>query len=694
MDAGEGYGHADAPWVPVPGMSLAEQAKMFGSIAISSPSAVIVSGLHAEIIWVNPVAESMFGWSRAELLGRPFTVLLPPETREQILEIRSRILSGDQTAPFLAKGMRRDGEVFDVSATPGVRRDQEGRPLGTNMILRDVTEELRMQAELAEALARSRARFDQSAKPQALLDIEGRFVEVNDAGCELLGWSRDEVLGRDATEIIHPSDPELVRDRLDRLRRGELRAATYETSGLRRDGSRVPLEIDITAVRDHDGRAYEFAAAARDLTELREAQRRLTSQEAFFRGINRESFDITMVADDRGRLVYVTPSAAQILGDEPPELITVLGERIVHPDDLARVAVQRQRLRVVPGARERLQARFRTVDGDWRWFDVTVTNCVDDPDVGGVVVNLRDISAQVAAQQALAESEARFRAIAQTAEQGIIAVSPGGEVLFANERLTKILDLSLDQVYALGQEGVFTTGERGRAARRLIARGAGGGPERFDLDYDHPRGDQRVLAVSASNLCTDDGRVIGTLAMVSDVTEQRSQEALLRHQALHDALTGLPNRFLFSDRLTTAHARQERTGGRGIAVLFLDLDDFKRVNDTHGHELGDKVLVEVARRLGGSVRASDTVSRLGGDEFAVVCEDADATSAGQVASRIQKDLEAPLEVDGQTFTVGVSVGIALWPPHPVSELLRLADRAMYQAKLSPDKSVVVCDEDG
>ncbi|HEU4514007.1 MAG TPA: PAS domain S-box protein [Nocardioidaceae bacterium] len=694
MDAGEGRRHDDPPWVPVPGMSPAEQAEMFGSIAMSSPTGVVASDEHAAIIWVNPVAEAMFGWSRDELLGRPFTVLLPPEEREHILEVRSRILSGELTTPFLSKGLRKNGVVFDVSATPGVRRDQEGRPLGTNMALRDVTEELRTQRELAEALARSRARFDQSARPQALLDIEGRFVEVNDAGCELLGWRREEVIGRDATEIIHPSDPELVRDRLDRLRRGDLRAASYETAGLRRDGTRVPLQIDITAVRDQDGRAYEFAAYARDLTELQEARRRLVSQEAFFRGLNRESSDATLVADADGHVKYLTPPTAQILGYEPSDLLNVLGQKMAHPDDIARTTDQRQRVRTVPGARERFALRLRQPTGDWRWFDVTVTNCLEDPDLGGLVVNLRDISAEVEAQQALAGSEARYRAILQTAEEGIIAVSLDGEILFVNERLTEILDLSLEQVYALGREGVFTTGERGAAARRLVARGPAEEPERFDLDYDHPRGGKRVLAISANTLCGDDGTLLGTLAMVSDVTEQRSAEARLRHQALHDALTGLPNRFLLADRLSTAHARQERTGGRGVAVLFLDLDDFKRVNDAHGHELGDKVLAEVAHRLAASVRASDTVARLGGDEFAVICEDADAVSAGQVASRIQKGLEAPLEVDGETFVVRASVGIALSPPQPVAELLRLADRAMYQAKLSPDKSIHVSDELG
>jgi diguanylate cyclase (GGDEF)-like protein/PAS domain S-box-containing protein len=691
MVAGEGPAHTDPPWVPVPGMSLAEQAEMFGSMAMSAPDGVIASDLDGRIIWVNPPAESMFGWPREELLGQRFTTLVAPEEHTEVLEVRARILSGEQTTPFLTRGRRRDGSVFDVSATPGIRRDAEGRPLGTNMILRDVTEELRLQRDLAAALARSRARFDQSARPQALLDMEGRFVEVNDAGCALLGWSRAELVGREATEIIHPSDPELVRDRLARLRSGELRAATYETSGLRKDGGRVPLEIAITAVRDAEGRAYELAASARDLTELREAQQRLASRESFFRALNRESSDATLVVDASGRFVYVTPSTAAVLGYRPDDLLQLFGEEIVHPDDLAQSTLQRERIRTVPGARERFQARVRDVDGEWRWFHAIVTNCLDDPDINGVVVNLRDISAEVAAQQALSESEARFRAIAQTAQEGIIAVSPEGEFLFANDRLTEILELSLGEVHQRHQEGRFYTGEGGETTRRMVENPPESGAVRYDLEYDHPRGEKRILAVSASALRYDDGRPIGTLAMVSDVTDQRSAEARLRHQALHDPLTGLPNRFLFSDRLATAHARQERAGGWGLAVMFLDLDDFKQINDRHGHELGDQVLVEVAGRVAAAVRASDTVARLGGDELAIICEDADAESVGQVAARIHKSLEAPVDVAGQQLAVSASVGVALSPPYPVSDLLRLADRAMYLAKLRPGASVHVWD---
>ena len=685
MEARGDGARSDPPWVPIPGTPLAEQAELFGSIAMSAPYGVIASDLEGTVVWANPVATEMFGWSREDLIGKPFTVLVSPADHDRVRGIRERVLNGEHTAPFLATGRRRNGETVDVSTTLGVRRDAQGSPLGTSMFLRDVTEELRLQRDLTEVLARSRARFDQSAHPQALLDVQGRFAEVNDAACALLGRQPVELLGRDSTELVHPTDPEHVSAQLARLRDGSLRAARYEATGLTKDDGEVPLLVDVTAV---DGRA-ELVMTAQDLTGLREAESRLASQEAFFRALNREASDVTLVSDRDGRLVYVTPSMTQVLGYDREQVMRTVGQDVAHPDDLAGLAELRRRLREVPGTRERFTMRVKDAQGQWRWFEVTGTNCVDDPDIGGIVVNLREVTAERQAERALRESEARFRAIAETAQEGILAVSPEGDVLFANERLTDILDMPLRDIYGLSRKGIFAPSEAAAVARRLADRSREDGPERYDFPYRHPDGTTRVLSVSASVLTAADGSVLGSLAMISDVTSRRESEESLRRAAMHDALTALPNRLLFLDRLATADARQQRSHGRGVAVLFLDLDGFKQVNDVHGHATGDRVLTQVAERVAEAVRSTDTVARIGGDEFAVICEDTDTETATAVASRIQKSLEAPVAIEGERFLVSVSIGIALSPPYPVTELLRLADLAMYQAKAAPHGTAVV-----
>ncbi|NLT55337.1 MAG: EAL domain-containing protein [Actinomycetales bacterium] len=201
---------------------------------------------------------------------------------------------------------------------------------------------------------------------------------------------------------------------------------------------------------------------------------------------------------------------------------------------------------------------------------------------------------------------------------------------------------------------------------------------------------QRWLEVALAPLPGDDGTVGRLSAQVVDVTERRLAEDQLRDMALHDTLTGLPNRTLLMDRLGLSLSGAQRTGGR-VALLFCDLDDFKNINDTAGHAHGDRMLVEVTGRIVGAVRPTDTVARLGGDEFAVLCPDVpDAETAESIALRVLSALAEPVAIDDAVYSPGGSLGIALSRPDSSADsLLREADTAMYQAKRSGKRQLAV-----
>ena len=171
--------------------------------------------------------------------------------------------------------------------------------------------------------------------------------------------------------------------------------------------------------------------------------------------------------------------------------------------------------------------------------------------------------------------------------------------------------------------------------------------------------------------------------MFDDITERRKAEQQLRHDALHDALTGLPNRLLFLDRLERAMQRRENNKKRGFAVMFLDVDRFKMINDSQGHPFGDKVLIEVSKKLLGCIRSADTLARMGGDEFAILLMDtADAYAVANVANRIQEELSVSMEIDDSLVNTGISIGVVIESKEykDPEEYLRDADIAMYQAK--------------
>jgi diguanylate cyclase (GGDEF)-like protein len=184
-----------------------------------------------------------------------------------------------------------------------------------------------------------------------------------------------------------------------------------------------------------------------------------------------------------------------------------------------------------------------------------------------------------------------------------------------------------------------------------------------------------------SPLLGDRGEHLGASVIARDIGERRALEEKLRKQAMYDGLTGLPNRTLLSDRLQQVLVDASRSE-RPVAVLFLDLDRFKEVNDAQGHLAGDHLLIEVARRIRSVVRPADTVARLGGDEFVVVCADSDARAAKRVAMRIKGALGKPVEIGGRRLDVTASIGVVTSPPteRDGEALLHCADAAMYEAK--------------
>lgn len=265
-----------------------------------------------------------------------------------------------------------------------------------------------------------------------------------------------------------------------------------------------------------------------------------------------------------------------------------------------------------------------------------------------------------------------------------------GEALFVNQTLADLIGLSIAEAYRQTTRSLFDAATAKVLEDRLSRRSATGA-ETYEISYAHPDGTEHILSLSAAPLVLPDSDQSGSLVMVSDVTEARRAETELVRLAMHDPLTGLPNRVLLLRQLDVAARRATRDGARSVAIIFLDLDQFKQVNDSRGHESGDVLLIEVATRLKLGVRPADTVARIGGDEFAILCENIDEAAAREVAARLRSLLRRPIDVHGHRVYVDASMGIAMCPPHDPSELMKFADAAMYEAKYEGRGRVKVYD---
>jgi diguanylate cyclase (GGDEF)-like protein/PAS domain S-box-containing protein len=329
------------------------------------------------------------------------------------------------------------------------------------------------------------------------------------------------------------------------------------------------------------------------------------------------------------------------------------------------------------------EVRLRHADGTWRWFEAKVTNHLDNPKVLGIVGNLHDITERKLAEEALQEAHERFRSAFENAPIGMAMVDLDGRILRANSAYGRIVGRTADELCGMSMHDVTHGADResSRAeTSRLVASASDG--YRIENRCLHADGHDVWVSVSVSCVRDQEGAPLYLIGQIEDVTERRALRERLAYAAIHDPLTTLPNRVLFLDRLEVALSRSTRFRRRS-AVIFLDLDHFKLVNDSMGHTAGDELLQAVAQRLRAALRPSDTVARFGGDEFVVLCEEiADEEAALDVARRLSDALAPPIDLtEGEVFvTASQGVAISGRASDSASGLLRDADTAMYMAK--------------
>jgi diguanylate cyclase (GGDEF)-like protein/PAS domain S-box-containing protein len=303
---------------------------------------------------------------------------------------------------------------------------------------------------------------------------------------------------------------------------------------------------------------------------------------------------------------------------------------------------------------------------------------------GHYVINafICDVSERKEAEAALREAEERFRRAFSDSGIGMAISSPEGRWIAFNTALGELTGYPPDKLLGMRFSDI-THPDDYRHDGDVFAELVSGARDVFQGErrYIHADGHHFWVALTVSAIRDETGKTLHLVAQLEDVTERHMAAEALAHQALHDPLTGLPNRTLFDDRASVAVERLRREGG-AFAVLFVDLDHFKQVNDGMGHETGDQVLVSVARRLGTLLRGTDTAARFGGDEFTLLCEGVEETAAKNIAGRIVRAFERPFEIDGKDISVGASVGIVLVtdPSEGIQLALRHADAAMYAAK--------------
>jgi diguanylate cyclase (GGDEF)-like protein/PAS domain S-box-containing protein len=420
------------------------------------------------------------------------------------------------------------------------------------------------------------------------------------------------------------------------------------------------------------------------------------------RTVVEHSNDVTLCFAEDGTIEWVGPNSARVLGLGAGDLVGRNGFELVHPEDRPGLLAAFDALAWDGDART---VEFRALDpeGRLRWFSETVVDRRTDPALGCIVANLRDVT-----DRRDAEASLRFHSrVLGAIGEAVAATDEDGRLTYLNPAAEQLYGWPLED--ALGLDGgELSVAEPGVDGAELLARQIRRGvPWAGNMWLKRRDGSRFHGHVTNTPLLDEHGRCVGLIGVTTDLTEQlelvRAAEEdrrdlaaareRLAHEALHDPLTGLANRAALTRRLEEALEAQRR-GGPPVTVAFCDLDRFKVINDGLGHGTGDRVLLEVARRLAGSLPPGGSVARFGGDEFVVLRPGgADVASELAQVEDLLDCLDEPIEVDGRQFFVHASAGVTVSSPDDTpAGLLQAADAAMYEAKRARDRRAVFFDE--
>jgi diguanylate cyclase (GGDEF)-like protein/PAS domain S-box-containing protein len=647
--------------------SLAELQARYRQLVELSPDAIHIHQ-DGKLVFVNSACVRLFGAQSAEqLVGRSLLDFIHPDHREIVRE-RMRMLYEEKNVPgMVQKVMRLDGMIADVEikAAPFTF---EGKP-AVQTVIRDIGERIRSE----ESLRQFRAAMDLSPDLILLIDRETmRFVDVNATACRLLGYSRAELLELGPQDLA-PFSREQLADAYDRVSAGEAANSALEMQHRRKDGSLLPVELVRRAVATREG--HIIVVIARDVTERNRVEAELRSSHERFRQITENIREVFWVTDpEKNMMLYISPAYEEVWQRSRASLYASPWSWLeaIHDED-------RERVRAALKERQlqgKYDEEYRIVrpDGSIRWIHDKAFPIRDQQDrVYRVVGVADDISDRKHAEDGFRKAAEHTRNILSSITDAFFAVDENWRFTYLNATAEQLLHR--EQAALLGrslwEEFPETLGSVFELNyRRAVAENV---PVEFEEFFSPLKTWFEVHAYPYEN---------GMSVYFRDITERKRTEDRLSYLAQYDTLTGLPNRTLFRDRLERAIVRAKREGHL-VAVMFLDLDRFKDINDNLGHSVGDEILVQVAARFKEQLREIDTTSRLAGDEFTFLIEGATRIEqVTAVADKILRVFAHPMNAAGNEVYVTGSIGIALSADgvHDVDELLKNADIAMYHAK--------------
>jgi diguanylate cyclase (GGDEF)-like protein/PAS domain S-box-containing protein len=769
---------------------------------------IILLDLTGRIIKINKRVAEVTKYSEKYIVGKRFNFFknFTSDSIAKMIFNFSKAAAGYQVPPFEVIGYTKTGEKR-VGEVYGSLVKKKGKAVGVLVVMTDITDRKQAEEALRESEKKHRTILETMEDGYFEVDLRGNFTFFNDALCRIHGRPREELMGMNNREYTTPETAKRIYAIFNKVYKTGIPATIADYEVIRKDGSVVMVEETASLLRNAAGKPIGFCVVSRDRTEQQKAEETLRESEQKHRDLVENINDIIYATDEHGIITYIAPRV-EAGGYKTSEIVGRSFLDFVHEEDIPHM--RNMFKQDIAGRPEPHEYRAVTKAGDVRWMRTSSQPFFREGRLMGVRGVATDITARKRAEEALRESEEKYRSILATMEEGYYEVDLRGNMTFCNDAVCRhhqrsrgellgmnnreymtpemekkiyaifnkvyrtgipaqFVDIEItrkDGTAALLEESVsllhnaagepigFYGVSRDRTAQKQAEEALRQSEEKyrtiieniedgyFEVDlagnftfvndaackiqgytrdemigmnnreYMDKKTAQKVYKIFNTVLLTGRSATIshwqifkkdksrrdvessvslirdargnpkGFRGVIRDITARKQAEQELQYRATHDILTDLPNRLLFNDRLSLALAQAQRHQKK-LAVMLLDLDYFKDVNDTLGHSIGDRLLRMVGNRLKELLRGVDTVARVGGDEFLLLLSEIGSIKdANSIAQKILEAFRQPFVLDDREITITTSIGIATFPDDGDNAdiLVKQADVAMYRAK--------------
>jgi len=642
---------------------------------------------------LNPAMARLLGFGTPdEVLRLPVAeakgLYVDPSRRE---DLRQLLVRDGAFSRERSQLRRPDGRLIWISENCRAVFDADGNIAFHEGSLVDITDLIAADAALRQSEELYKVLVN-SCRDGVFLTQGGVMRFCNQALADMLGRSREELLARPYIDLVHPDDAAAQSERRRQREAGLTDPHRYELRLRHKEGHYVSVAVRADAVI-FDGQIAS-TGLMRDITEERSQRQALEAAERCYRELFQGSPIGLFKSNAAGRVLEVNPVLLRMLGYEHLEgmrdALPTMADIYAHQEDRQKVLIEISQT----GSIRNREVLLNTSDGRHLLASVNAS-IIAAADGSGLEFagSVIDVTAQHALTEALARSEARYRNLVEHSQVGVF-ISNGRNYVYVNRALAMMYGYSEAELLSLDYRQLVAPEQMAMAeARQAQLRAGEPPPNEFESCYLRRDGTRFWVRVSCSPIEIDGVNHI--TGMIVDITRHREAERRLRFHATHDALTGLPNRLMFQEALERTLKQARASGQHDYAVLFLDLDGFKLVNDSLGHAAGDLLLVALAEKMSLALSGEALVARYGGDEFTILPHgNCDAARARELARRVLDLFEAPFEVGEQLAYSSASIGIVVGREDyrtPV-QLLRDADTAMYRAKAAGKAGFMLFDD--